>query len=53
MMFLDHVGLSVADLDAQAAWYAAAFGFHTSTPFEIEPLRLRGTFLVGYNGIAI
>jgi lactoylglutathione lyase len=52
-MFLDHVGLSVHDLDAQAAWYARAFGFRESTPFEIAPLGLRGVFMVGENGIAI
>ena len=50
---LDHVGLSVADLDAQAAFYCAAFGFVESTPFAIPPLNLRGTFLVGPNGLAI
>src|ERR1700710_1531090 len=52
-MHLDHVGLSVADLDAQAAWYAKAFGFDTSTPFEVASLQLRGAFLLGPNGLAI
>jgi lactoylglutathione lyase len=52
-MYLDHVGLSVRDLDAQRAWYSLAFGFTESTPFEIAPLGLRGTFMVGENGIAI
>jgi catechol 2,3-dioxygenase-like lactoylglutathione lyase family enzyme len=52
-MYLDHVGLSVADLDAQARWYQAAFGFTTSTPFEVPSLDLRGTFLVGPGGLAI
>ncbi len=52
-MFLDHVGLSVKDVDAQAVWYTRVFGFRQSTPFEIEPLGLRGVFLVGDNGIAI
>jgi lactoylglutathione lyase len=50
---LDHVGLSVGDLDAQAAWYSEAFGFTESTPFEIAPIALRGTFLIGQNGLAI
>lgn len=52
-MYLDHVGISVADLDAQREWYSRAFGFTESTPFEIAPLRLRGTFLVGPNGLAL
>jgi catechol 2,3-dioxygenase-like lactoylglutathione lyase family enzyme len=50
---LDHIGLSVADLDAQVAWYCEAFGLTESTPFEIAPLQLRGTFLVGDGGLAI
>ena len=52
-MFLDHVGLSVADLDAQTKWYSEAFGLRVSTPFEIAPIELRGVFLVGQNGLAI
>jgi lactoylglutathione lyase len=52
-MHLDHVGLSVADLDAQTAWYMDAFGLTVSTPFEVPPLHLRGAFLVGANGFAI
>ena len=52
-MYLDHIGLSVANLDAQIAWYRDAFGFTESTPFEIPPLQLRGTFLIGTDGLAI
>jgi len=52
-MYFDHVGLSVADLDAQVAWYRRAFGFTEATPFEVAPLGLRGTFLVGEMGLAI
>jgi lactoylglutathione lyase len=52
-MHFDHVGLSVADLDAQAAWYSRAFGLRESTPFAIPPLDLRGTFLIGEHGLAI
>lgn len=52
-MYLDHVGLSVANLDAQAEWYSRALGLHESTPFEIQPVQLRGVFLVGENGLAI
>jgi lactoylglutathione lyase len=52
-MQFDHVGLSVADLEGQAAWYCAAFGLTESTPFEVPPLGLRGTFVVGAPGLAI
>ena len=52
-MQLDHVGLSVADLDRQAAWYCRTFGLTTATPFEIAALRLRGIFVVGADGLAI
>ena len=45
-MYLDHVGLSVADLDRQVAWYTAGFGLRESTPFAIPPLGIRGTFLI-------
>lgn len=50
---LDHVGLSVGDLDAQSRWYAEALGLRQVTPFEIPPLRLRGVFLVHESGWAL
>ncbi|GAB3616144.1 hypothetical protein GCM10027416_07010 [Okibacterium endophyticum] len=53
IMYLDHVGLSVADLDAQVQWYSRALGLRAATPFEIGPLQLRGVFMVGENGLAI
>ncbi|MFV0372964.1 VOC family protein [Microbacterium sp.] len=52
-MHVDHVGLSVADLDAQIAWYRRAFGFEAVHPFEIAPVGLRGAFLLGPDGLAI
>lgn len=52
-MHVDHVGLSVGDLDAQLAWYQEAFGFGTANPFEIAPVGLRGVFLLGPDDIAI
>ena len=52
-MQFDHVGLSVADLDAQIAWYCAALDFTVTSPFEVKPLGLRGAFVVGEPGIAI
>ncbi len=53
MMHVDHVGLSVQDLDAQRDWYQRAFGFDSANPFEIAPVGLRGVFLLGPDGIAI
>ncbi len=52
-MHVDHVGLSVGDLDAQAAWYGRALGFETAHPFEIDAVGLRGVFLLGPDGVAI
>lgn len=52
-MHVDHVGLSVGDLDAQLAWYQKVFGFPIAKPFEIEALGLRGAFLLGPNDVAI
>ena len=52
-MILDHVGLSVANLDAQVQWYCRSFGLRESTPFAIAPLGLRGTFVVGDTGFAL
>jgi lactoylglutathione lyase len=46
MTGLDHVGLSVADLDAQAAWYSNVLGLTVSTPFELPSLGIRGVFVV-------
>ena len=52
-MELDHVGLNVLNLDAQAAWYSKAFNLTTATPFAVEPLNLRGLFLTNADGFAI
>lgn len=46
MSALDHVGLTVADLEAQAEWYTGALDLVRSTPFEIGPLGIRGVFVV-------
>lgn len=46
MTSLDHVGLSVADLDAQADWYAAALGLEKLEPGGIPAVGLRVVFLV-------
>jgi lactoylglutathione lyase len=52
-MYLDHVGLSVADLDAQTEWYCRALGLKAAAPFAIASLSLRGVFVVGNDGLAI
>ncbi|MBO1902678.1 VOC family protein [Leucobacter weissii] len=52
-MHIDHVGLSVGDLDAQLAWYRHAFGFPLAKPFEVAELGLRGAFLLGPDGVAV
>jgi lactoylglutathione lyase len=43
---LDHIGLSVADLDAEADWYASALGLEKREPGEIPALGIRVVFLV-------
>ncbi|WP_159501486.1 VOC family protein [Microbacterium sp. 18062] len=53
MMRVDHVGLSVRDLDAQRDWYQKAFGLDSAKAFEIPPVGLRGVFLLGPDDIAI
>ena len=50
---LDHVGLSVADLDAALGWYARALGWRSASPFIVASLGLRGAFLVSEDGQAI
>lgn len=52
-MHLDHVGLSVADLDAQTAWYTRVLGLRASTPFVVDSIGLRGIFVVNDTGLAI
>ncbi|MFD0525231.1 VOC family protein [Paractinoplanes durhamensis] len=37
---LDHVGLSVHDLDAAAEWYCAAFGYRREMVLRVEPIDL-------------
>lgn len=50
---LDHIGLSVADLEAALAWYTAVLEWRVAAPFEIPALGLRGAFLVSEDGQAI
>ncbi|MEY4434397.1 MAG: hypothetical protein RIR16_437 [Actinomycetota bacterium] len=49
----DHIGLSVADLDSQVAWYTMALNLRATNSFEVEQLNLRGCFLVDDQGLVI
>jgi lactoylglutathione lyase len=42
---VDHVGLSVADLDGAVAFWAAAFGFASEFPFALGRDDIRGAML--------
>ncbi len=46
----DHVGLSVADLDAAEAFYTTAFGFGRQLAFELSPHPIRGVMLTHPSG---
>ena len=52
-MHFDHIGLNVADLEAQAAWYERALGLTRTLPFAVPPIELTGVFLIDGTGIAI
>lgn len=43
---LDHVGLSVADLDAAEAWYGTAFGYERELALRVDPLELDIVMLI-------
>ncbi|WP_245596566.1 VOC family protein [Nocardioides alkalitolerans] len=50
---LDHVGLSVGDLPAMSAWYAAAFGLAVDLEFTVAEVGLSGTMLRSPEGFRI
>lgn len=50
MTHLDHVGLSVRDLDAMSAWYERSFGYRVQTRFSLDDLGLRIVMLVDDGG---
>jgi len=52
-MHLDHIGLSVGDLDAQAAWYQEVLGFTGSLRLDVPQAGLRIAFLQSEEGVAI
>lgn len=43
---LDHVGLSVADLDAAERWYCTAFGYQRDLVLRVDPLDLDIVMLI-------
>ncbi|WP_221633998.1 VOC family protein [Nocardioides luti] len=49
-MRFDHVGLSVADLDAMTSWWCAALGLEVEFDFALEAVDLRGAMLLGPDG---
>jgi len=50
MTALDHIGLSVGDLDGQAAWYTAALGLRALPPLVSEAAGIRTQYLVAPDG---
>lgn len=49
----DHVGLSVADLDAMIAWYGKAFGLAVEFEFELPNAIMRGAMLHSPDGYRV
>ena len=45
-MRLDHVGLSVRDLDAASAWYGAAFGYTREVALRVDAIDLDIVMLI-------
>jgi lactoylglutathione lyase len=50
---LDHVGLSVGDLDAAAQFYSRAFGFRRQVEFALDPHPIRGLMLRHETGMRL
>jgi len=49
----DHVGLSVADLEAAEAFYTNTFGFARQLAFELSPHPIRGVMLTHPGGFRL
>ena len=49
----DHVGLSVADLDAVESFYTSAFAFKRQLVFELPPHPIRGVMLEHHSGMRL
>lgn len=50
---LDHIGISVGDLDAMAEWYSRTFGMRIANTFAVEELGLRGAFVISASGLVL
>jgi glyoxylase I family protein len=50
---LDHVGLSVGDLNAACEFYSRAFGFARQIEFELAPHPIRGLMLRHESGMRL
>ena len=50
---VDHVGLSVGDLDAACEFYSQAFGFTRQLEFELAPHPIRGLMLRHESGMRL
>ncbi len=50
---LDHVGLSVEDLNAACEFYSRAFGFARQLEFELAPHPIRGLMLRHESGMRL
>ena len=44
-VFLDHIGIAVADLDAALRFYRDALGLHVDAPEEVASQRVRAHFV--------
>ena len=49
----DHVGLTVADLDAMTSWYVDAFGLEVEFEFALDHVDFRGVMLRSERGFRI
>jgi lactoylglutathione lyase len=49
---IDHVGLSVSELDAASSFYETAFGFAPEVAFEL-PGAIRGQMMIGESGVRL
>ena len=50
---VDHVGLSVRDLDAASEFYTRAFGFAPQLEFELAPHPIRGLMMRHESGMRL
>lgn len=50
---LDHVGLSVGDLDTASEFYSRAFGFARQLEFELAPHPIRGLMMRHESGMRL